>query len=232
MSEALDTSTALSPTLLDALPERDRSFLLNQCQRKHYAKSETLFSKGDEGSWVLLIEEGVVEISVMSISGRKSILSLMHPGEMLGEISLLDRQPRSADAVARTDVNGIIIHSHTMLSFLQNNPEGCMSIIDTLCARVRNASDMFETQSLTNAGARLSRTLLRIAEKWGSTDTSGNTVIHQSLSQTDLGDFAGIARENANRYMKTWVRDGLIHVDQGTITLLDKEKLEILAEVQ
>ena len=231
MSEALNTTQSPSSSLLEALPERDRSFLLNQCLTKRYVKGETLFSKGDDGSWVLLIQEGVVEISIISITGRKSILSLMHPGEMLGEISLLDRQPRSADAIAKSDVTGIVIHSHTMLSFLQNNPEGCMSIIETLCARVRNASDMFETQSLTNAGARLARTLIRIAEKWGSPDADGSITIQQSLSQTDLGDFAGIARENANRYIKTWSRDGLIHVDQGCITILDKVKLQELAEI-
>ena len=230
MSEAQSKASADTPTILDVLAERDRQFLLDQCQRKHYSKGEYLFSKGDEGSWVLLIHEGMVEISVTSINGRKSILALMEPGEMLGEISLLDRQPRSADAVAKTDVSGMVIHSHTMLSFLHNNPDSCMSIIETLCKRVRNASDMFETQSLTNAGARLARTLIRIADKWGTSDQHGHITIDQTLSQSDLGDFAGIARENANRYIKTWTRDELLRVDQGVITLIDRDKLMVIAE--
>ena len=231
MSELLDESRIEAPTILDALGERDRSFLLNQCQQKHFSTGEHLFSRGDEGSWVLLIQSGIVEISVTSIGGRRSILTLMEAGEMLGEISLLDRRPRSADAVAKSDVTGLVIHSHTMLSFLHNNPDSSMAIIQTLCERVRNASDMFETQSLTNAGARLARTLLRIAEKWGTKNADGHITIKQSLSQTDLGDFAGIARENANRYIKTWSREELLHVDQGVITLVDLEKLTMLAEL-
>jgi len=224
----LDTKT---PTILDALEPRDREFLLDQCQQKHYPKGEHLFSRGDDGSWVLLIQEGTVEISVTSLNGRKSILALMEAGEILGEISLLDKQPRSADAVAKTDVYGLVIHSHTMLSFLHNNPDSCMSIINTLCERVRNASDMFETRSLTNAGARLARTLIRVADKWGTADANGHIVIDQSLSQTDLGDFAGIARENANRYIKAWTKDGLLSIDQGTITLIDCTTLMKLAEM-
>ncbi len=231
MSEALSTTSVDTPNILDALSEYDRAFLLEKCQHKQFAAGEHLFSRGDEGSWVLLIQEGMVEISVTAMNGRKSILTLMEAGEMLGEISLLDRQPRSADAVAKTDVSGIIIHSHTMTSFLQKNPKSCMSIIETLCKRVRNASDMFETQSLTNAGTRLARTLIRIADKWGSTDKNGHIIIHESLSQTDLGDFAGIARENVNRYIRTWTHEGLLQVDQGVITLINREKLMILAEI-
>ncbi len=230
MQEAIPKNTASPPTILDALDERDREFLLSQCQKQNFAKGEYIFTRGEEGSWVLLIQEGLVEISITSISGRKSILSLMEAGEMLGEISLLDKQPRSADAFAKSDVNGIIIHSHTMLSFLQNNSAGCMAIIQTLCARVRNASDMFETQSLTNASARLARTLLRIADKWGTTHANGNITIEQPFSQSDLGDFAGIARENANRYIKTWARDEILIINQREITLLDPQRLLQLAE--
>lgn len=231
MPKAESNLNVKSPTILDALDAQDRQFLLDQCQQKHYPKGEHLFSKGDDGSWVLLIQEGTVEISVTSLNGRKSILALMEAEEMLGEISLLDKQARSADAVAKTDVSGLVIHSHTMLAFFHKNPDSCMSVIKTLCERVRNASDMFETQSLTNAGARLARTLIRVADKWGSADENGHIVIHQSLSQTDLGDFAGIARENTNRYINTWTKEGLLSIDQGTITLIDRTKLLALAEM-
>ena len=179
----------------------------------------------------MMIQSGVVEVSVTSLTGRRSILTLMEAGEMLGEISLLDRRERSADAVAKTDVGGIVIHSHTMLSFLQNNPESSMAVIQILCERVRNASEMFETKSLTNAGARLARTLLRIADKWGIASEEGHVTIDQTLSQSDLGDFAGVARENVNRYLKSWVRDGLVYVDDGVITLIDQNKLIELAEI-
>ena len=232
MTEQANTPSEPRSVILDSLPAQDRAFLLQQCQSRFFAQGETIFSRGDEGKWVLLIQSGIVEISVLSLNGRKSILSLMEPNEILGEISLLDQQPRSADAVARTDVSGTVIHSHTMQSFLKKNPDCYMDIIRLLCERVRNASDLFETQTLTNAGARLARSLLRVAEKFGTKKTDGSICIQQTLSQADLGDLAGVARENANRYLKAWTRDGILRSERGVITVIDRDRLAEIAELQ
>ena len=101
MSETADIAFEQRFEILDALSAHDRAFLLQQCQRRHYCAGENIFSRGDVGNWVLLIESGIVEVSLLSLNGRKSILSLMEPKEMLGEISLFDQQPRSADATAK-----------------------------------------------------------------------------------------------------------------------------------
>lgn len=230
MSESANQAAAPRSEILDTLSTKDRAFLLDQCQARHYSMGETIFSRGDKGNWVLLIQSGIVEVSLSSMNGRKSTLSLMEPNELLGEISLLDQQPRSADAVARTDVSGTVIQSHTMQAFLRKNPDCYMAIIRLLCARVRNASDMFETQSLTNAGARLGRSLLRVGEKFGTRHADDTTTIH-SLSQADLGDLAGIARENANRYLKTWAREGIVKVEKGNISILNHDRLAEIAEL-
>ena len=80
--------------LFGALSEQDRDYLLKQGQNSHYTKGQTIFSRGEEGDWILLIQQGVVEISVVSLNGRKSVLNLMEKNEVLGEIALLDRRSR------------------------------------------------------------------------------------------------------------------------------------------
>ena len=217
--------------ILSAFEIKGQRALLAKGRKCSYEKGELVFARGDEGSWALLIEEGIVEVSIMSLNGRKSVLNHMTQGDILGEIALLDKLERSADAVAISDVKGTRISRQVVFDMLKSDSDACFSIMETLCARVRNASEMFETLSLTSANARLARCLIRIAKKWGSANDDGSISIDQHFSQSDLGELAGIARENVNRHLKSWIQDDLILFDKGDIVLLDPVKLTELAEL-
>jgi CRP/FNR family cyclic AMP-dependent transcriptional regulator len=218
--------------ILNALELKDQRALLSKGRPHSFQKGEIIFARGEEGSWALLIEEGLVEISVMSLSGRKSVLNHMEKGDILGEIALFDHEGRSAEAMALTDVSGTIVNRQSLFEVLNNNNDAYFSIIKTLCARVRNASEMFETLSLTSANARLARCLLRMANKWGRTESDGSIYIDQHFSQSDLGDLAGMARENVNRYLQTWAHEDIIQFEKGYFSLLDIDKLKDFAELQ
>ena len=90
-----------SNPIFSALTEKDLRELISRGRNKSFKKGTTIFLRGDEGAWVLLLEEGIVEISVVSLNGRKSILNLVEPYDIIGEIALLDNEPRSASAVAK-----------------------------------------------------------------------------------------------------------------------------------
>ena len=217
--------------ILNALELKDQRALLAKGQPHGYQKGEVIFARGDEGSWAFFIEEGLVEISVMALNGRKSVLNHMEKGDILGEVALFDLEDRSAEAVAITAVTGTVVHRQSLFEVLKDNNEAYFSIIKTLCTRVRNASDMFETLSLTSANARLARCLIRMAKKWGHTDANGYIHIEQHFSQSDMGELAGIARENVNRHLQAWIHKKLIQFDKGEITLLAPEKLNQIAEL-
>lgn len=217
--------------VLAALSPKDQHALLAKGHPRSYQKGEVIFSRGDEGNWILLIEEGLVEISMVSLNGRKSVLNHMEKGEILGEIALFDRDGRSADATALSAVKGTIINRNSVLDVLKGNDAAYSSIIETLCSRVRNASEMFETQSLTSANVRLARCLMRMAEKWGQIKSDGSIHIEKNFSQTDLGEIAGIARENVNRHLQIWVQQKLLLFEKSDITLLDVDKLREIAEL-
>lgn len=223
---------ALAGSLLfHGLSRNEQILLLKKGHKKNYSAGETIFNRGEKGGWILLIEAGIAEVSIMSMSGRRSVLNHMQQGEIIGEISLFDQASRSADVIAKKDVSGLILPRETVIEFLKKNSDACFAIIQTLCSRVRNASEMFETRSLTAASARLARCLLRFGEKWGLEDESNGLIIQQNISQSDLGEFAGIARENVNRYMQTWSRENILQFDKGNITLLDIDRLQDLAEL-
>lgn len=218
------------PQLLDCLTHEGRMDLLRCATERRLDAGAALFHEGDPGHEMYIIEEGRIEISTQAMNGRRSVLNHMGPGEVVGEVALLDKGTRSADAVAATPVKLAVISRATLTAFLADNPEMTTALIGELCAKVRNASSMFQVQSQASARARLARCLLQLAIKWGTPEGAG-TRITQNLTHTDIGAFAGLARENVGRHFKAMARDGLIHVDGHTVTLLDQAALEDLAEL-
>lgn len=214
-----------------ALSPDTREALLALGHRTRYAPGATIYAYGELGSSMLVIEAGQVEISLTARSGRRSILNVMGPGETLGEIALLDRNPRSADATARTEVTGLVLHRQDVVGLLMRHPDAMISLMAELCAKVRNASEMFSAQSNTSAGARLARCVLRLGAKWGVEGSDGQVRLNVSFSQSELGDFSGLARENVNRHLRHWVETGIVEIDRDGMTLVDPDALRALAEV-
>jgi CRP/FNR family transcriptional regulator, cyclic AMP receptor protein len=205
--------------------------LLRHGRRRDYAAGEAIFARGDPGDTLFVIEAGRVEISRTSLGGRRSVLNQMGPGEILGEIAMLDNLARSADATAATEVTLLCVSRAGFMDFLRNHPDAAMALISGLCARVRQAADMFEDQAQLGARVRLARCLTRIAKKWGAAGEDGSVVLNAPLSQAELGEFSGLARENVNRQMKALENEGILCHVEGAIRIVDPEALAEIAEI-
>ncbi len=215
---------------LAAMGEEGFRSLFEGARPVEYASGRTIFAAGEEGSSVLLVEQGRVEVSVTTVSGRKSVLAHLGPGDVLGEIAALDGGERSADTVAATPVKGLILSRENVLNFVSERPDIARALIVELCRKVRNASDMFLTQSALKGEPRLARGLLRLFEKWGAEANDGTALLVENFSQHEIGEFSGLARENVNRQIKAWTDAGILRLEGRTLVLLDRGALEDLAE--
>ncbi|SEB03008.1 Crp/Fnr family transcriptional regulator [Rubrimonas cliftonensis] len=201
--------------------------LLARGARKRFPAGASIYHRGDAGGSMLIIERGVAEISVTSMAGRKSVLAHAAAGEILGEIALLDGGARSADVMALTEVEGVSLTRSVVMTFLTEHPEAMAAMIAQLAARARNASEMFETAAMTDAGARLAVALLRLAGRWGDDRPAPGG---RPLTQGELGEYAGLSRENVNRRLRAWSRLGVVSLTDGHVSILDPESLRDIAE--
>lgn len=219
--------------LLKALPQQDWDALLELGRPVTFAKGRTIVMQGSSGQEMYLILEGRVEVSIISAEGTKNVLNQMGPGEIMGEISLLDGGVRSADAVAASDIVSLIaIDRQTVLRVLKRSPDMVFAVISELCRRVRNASEMFEVKSEKQARVRLARSLLRLAAKWGEDiETGSGSRMLRGFSQSELGDYAGLARENVNRCLKAFEDEALIARREEGLVLLDLEEIADVAQL-
>ncbi len=211
-----------------SMDRADCKTLFSTARRRNFRAGQTIFAAGEPGEMVMLIEEGRVEVSVTSLSGRKSVLAHMGPGEVLGEIAALDGGERSADTVAASDVAGLVLSRTNILAFVTERPNIAEAIIRELCRKVRNASDMFTTQSVAEGGPRLAQALLRLFDKWGE-DSPAGLRLAERFSQTELGEFSGLARENVNRHLKAWTTQNILTNDGRHLVLRDRDALADIA---
>jgi CRP/FNR family cyclic AMP-dependent transcriptional regulator len=197
-----------------------------------YAKHTTLkrgaaiFSKGDPGNSMIAVISGTVKISVSSAEGRSAILNLIGPGEIFGEMSVLDGQPRSADATANASCEIFVIDRREFLPFVRSQPALAMKFIELLCTRLRWTSDQVEQVILQNLPGRLASALLRLTEKHKSSP-AGRTI---AVTQQEISEMVGMTRESINKQLRAWAARNWVRLEHGAIVVLDAEPLQALAE--
>src|SRR3954466_7374553 len=131
------------PYFADLEPEAFEQ-LCRYAKHSTLKRGATIFAKGDPGLSLLAVITGTVKISISSPDGRNAILNLIGPGEIFGEIALLDGAPRSADATANTNCEFFVIDRREFLPFVRSQPALSMKFIELLCARLRWTSEQVE----------------------------------------------------------------------------------------
>jgi CRP/FNR family cyclic AMP-dependent transcriptional regulator len=189
---------------------------------------ETIFLKGSPGRGLLAVLEGRVQIRAPGADGREVTLNIIEPGEVFGEIALLDGRDRSADAVAMTACKLLVIDRREFVPFLKHNAEIALRLMAVLCDRLRRTTEQVEDLLFLNLSSRLAKKLLSLAAG-GERQSQGIRLKHK-LSQRELANLVGFSRESVNKQLAAWQKDRLIQVDDGAITLLDEPQLQEIAE--
>jgi CRP-like cAMP-binding protein len=215
--------------LFGTLSDRDVDGLLAYARLVRYRAGNEIFAKGSPGLSLMAVLEGTVRISVPSDNGREITLNLIHSGEIFGEIGLLDGRDRSADAIAATDCELLVLSRRDFLPFLERRPEVCIKVIELLCQRLRQTSEQVEELSFWLLEERLAKALLRLAHEHMSPAAPGRP-IHLRITQRELGNMVGGSREHVNKQLQGWQKSGLIEIAKGEIILRDPGALAELCD--
>ena len=212
-------------SLFGQLPPAALDHLGSYMKRRSLLRGTVIFAKGDPGSGLMGVLAGIVKISVPSADGRDVVLNIIHEGEIFGEIALLDGHPRTADASAMTDCELMVIERRDFIPFLSSHSELMMKVIEILCARLRHTSEQVQELTFLHLPANLAKALLRLTdEAQASTSTRKVTITQREVSQ-----IVGRSRESTNKQLRAWAKHGLIRLERGAITVLQRDKLAEVA---
>ena len=173
-----------------------------------------------------VVTPSTVKISISSPDGRSAILNLIGPGEIFGEVAVLDGLARTADATANTNCEIYVIDRRDFLPFVRSQPALAMKFIELLCTRLRWTSDQVEEVILQDLPGRLASALLRLTEKH-KLEQGGRTI---AITQQEISEMVGMTRESINKQLRAWATRNLVRLEHGAIVVLNAGMLRALAE--
>ena len=186
-------------------------------------KGDVLLHQGDPGDYLIIVLDGTIRVSMVASNGREIILDYLEPGSVIGEIALLDQGERTASVTALGEGQYLKLGSAAFRDVLEKHPSVAWRLLGVMARRLRNANNTIESDRAYASGPRLARTLQRLIQ------SGDGAALRLDLSQSELGAFAGISRENINRQLGAWADAGVVALEQGRVRILDREVLEEIA---
>ncbi len=177
---------------------------------------------------MMAVLDGNVRISVPSPEGKEIVLAIIQPGEVFGEIAVLDGKERTAEATTMTDCTLAVLERRDVMAFLEGNPTGWPRLVDLLCARLRHSDRQIAEMAFLQLPVRLAKALLRMADMAAGL-AGARAGARIRLTQRELGNLVGMTRESVNKCLREWQRKGLIRVDDNEIVIVKREQLEDVA---
>ena len=195
---------------------------------RRFDAGDTIFLMGALHDSMFAVLSGEVRISMPSADGKEVVLATVHAGEVFGEIAMLDGKPRSADATALTACNLAVLDRRDVLAAIGRNADAWLGLMEVLCSRLRRTDHHLVELALLGLPERLAKTLLRAVDA-GAGAAAANSA-NLRLSQYELANRVGAARESVNKCLHEWQRSGIIRMEKRVITIVNRAALEALAE--
>lgn len=213
---------SLGPANFEALIEIGRTTQI--------AAGHTLFHKGDEPDRFFVIITGSARASVPSHDGRDLVLRLLGPGDVFGEIGVLDGGVRTAD-VATTEVCELMVFERNNFKrYMLERPEVAIELVGVLAQRLRHTTELLTDNVFLGVPARLAKVLFGLAG--GSTaPASEKHRVEITLSQQELANMTGSSRVSINKQLRAWEDLGLVDIKRRRLTIHDIDGLKYFTEL-
>lgn len=196
------------------------------------SKTQILFRKGDNltkqgafASYVLFIVTGLAKQYLEGESISNYNLRIIRPGEFIGLSAVFTKNTFNYSSIALTDCHVFLVEKDTIAKVAQQNGMFAYNIIKRYCEQNSSLFSTIQNLNYKQMNGRLADTLLYL-----NSMKSENADIFQLLSRKDIAEFTGISTESAVKLLKAFEKDGLIHLNDKDITLIDHSALEEISK--
>src|SRR5262245_15105487 len=165
--------------------------------KRRFRRGEIVVEHGRKSNALFILLNGRARVLTSDSRGREVILAVLHPGDYVGEMSLIDNEPHSATVRAEVQTDMLILGRAEFARCLPENSSLSYAILRGLVSRLRAADRQIESLALLDVYGRVARTLLDMAE-----EMSGVLIIRNKVSRQDLAKIVGASREMVSRVMK------------------------------
>lgn len=203
-----------------ALGELQQQQLLGLGRKRLLSAGQPLFCRGDAFCGIYVLLAGQLLISGLHQSGRQALLTLLTPGQWLGEIALFDQKPRTHDAVALQETVLWHLPKAALQQLVSADPQWWQAFGQLLTSKLRQVFIELEDRAVLSAGQRLARRLCQLSLQQPEVP----------LQQEQLGQLLSLSRQTTNQLLRQLAAQGLIQTQYGGITVLNRPALLKLAQ--
>ena len=218
MEQSNNASYFKQVDIFASLSDADLQDLMTVARRRTFRAGEVICHRDDPGQVLYIIKEGKVKISLISPDGQEISLVVFGPGDCVGELALLDGEPRSADVIALERVECYTLQRSDFHKTVMKNPTIAIHVLEVLSRRLRRMNKQVEDLIFLDVYGRVAKKLLELADEHGQ-QTDEGTLINVRLTQQELASMVGASRESVNKVIGYFTDKQYISTDRHKITI-------------
>jgi CRP/FNR family cyclic AMP-dependent transcriptional regulator len=202
--------------LFSVLPPSELATLADKFHPTRFQRGELIFREGEPAERLFMVGEGRVKLSLSSAHGQELLVAVLGPGNLFGELAIIDRGPRAMSARAMEPSTIYWLGGDVFWTMLENRPALARRLLELMARRLRRADQASQDLVFFDAPTRLARRLLELAEEHGETLGEGDAVrIAVKMTQDEVAQMIGVTRESANRLISSFAGRGWIDWNDG-----------------
>src|SRR6202044_2974361 len=210
---AIDVAGALGQTdLLRSAPAGDLAAIAAVSRLRKFRRGQIVFATGDPSDTLIVVISGCVKVVVRSADGGELTLTIIQPGGVLGELSVADGGPRSADAETLAESQLLLVPLEMIQDICARVPSVAHALTSSIAATLRRLTEAASDLVFLDLPRRVAKVLLS-----QSRDDDG--MVRLRLSQEQLAHQAGGTRQSVNAALRGFERRGWIEVHDRVIMI-------------
>jgi CRP-like cAMP-binding protein len=210
--------------ILKFAPDALRREITQRLRVIRAAKGRTLVEKGSRSTDVFFLLEGTAKVILYSANGREVNVHNIGPGQMFGEISVLDGEPRSASIVASSELVMVAMRANDFMACIESSPAAGIWLARALALGVRRLTEQVFELCALNVQARIHCELLRLAQR--GERRNGSIEVRPAPTHAELATRIGTHREAVTRELRALAEGGIIRHGRRSLIIVDLARLE------
>lgn len=209
--------------LFALLLEPDLRALATIATTRRFTAGQYVFYQGDPGHAMYVIAEGRAHVELSSGEGDTVILAMLEPGDVFGELALIDGGSRSASVIAVENVELLMVNRASLLDLLVRQPALLRGLLGSLGLLIRRLSDQVGDLVWLDLPQRVAKAIVQLAK---SAPSGPELVVDLSMTQSQLASMVGGSRQSVNQILQRFEQRGLLQREGSRITIVDLRTLQ------
>jgi CRP-like cAMP-binding protein len=211
------------PVFADLDPE-DLQRVAEVAVPRSFQTEHVVFREGDDSDTCYIVRSGHARAVRSHSDGRTITLASFGPGDIFGELAMFDAERRSATVEAVEDLEVVAILGADMRRLLRRHPDIAAKLLAAVTRRLRQTNERLTRQSFQTVQSRVAQVVSALVEQAQAEGASEGDVLIK-VTQSDIAQLAGSARESASRFLAVLERAGIITQGRGRLTVHDPQAL-------